>query len=272
MGPCFSSTTLAAPPCHFPVGEHQPTFERNYQRAKNFQHLHLLKLLTWNCCRGSFETKPPLVDHFNADISVFQEVSKPKVARANVLWFGKNPKIGMAIQARTPYSIKPLPALDGVPEYIVPIQVNGPQNFTLFAVWTKNDKALPYIRSLSTALDRYVDLLCQGAPVVVMGDFNSNAIWDKQHPKHLNHSSMVDRLDSVGLVSAYHQHSSFRHGEESDSTFYLYRKQEKGHHIDYCFLPKEWAGAISRVWIGTFQEFEAVSDHRPLIVEISQAA
>lgn len=230
-----------------------------------------MKLLTWNCCRGPFETKTTLVDHFNADISVFQEIAKPVAASANVLWFGKNPKIGMAIQAKFPYTLTPLPQLEGIPDYIIPVQVNGSQSFTLFAVWTTNDKALPYIRSLSTALDRYAHLLGQGTPVVVMGDFNSNAIWDKQYPKHLNHSSMVDRLKRVGLVSAYHHHGSFDHGQETNSTFYMHRKQEKGFHIDYCFLPRAWAESISTVQVGTFEELAAASDHRPLLVQITKS-
>ena len=231
-----------------------------------------MKLLTWNCCRGPFETKTALVDNLKADISVFQEIAKPVADRANVLWFGKNPKIGMAIQVSSPYSLTVLPELQGIPDYIIPVQVNGPKSFTLFAVWTTKDKALPYVRSLSTALDLYVGLLGQGAPAVVMGDFNSNAIWDKQHPKHLNHSSMVDRLDKVGLVSAYHNHSSIDHGQETTSTFYMHRKKEKGFHIDYCFLPRAWAESISTVRVGAFEDLAEASDHRPLLVQISFSA
>ncbi len=245
--------------------------------SKNVEHLSGLltpdqlnvKLLTWNCCRGAYETKTPLVDHFDADIAVFQEIAKPAAEGSDVLWFGKNPKIGMAVRAKAPYSITLLPQLQGIPDYIIPVQVLGPQNFTLVAVWTTNDKALPYVRSLSTAIDRYAHLLGQGMPVVVMGDFNSNAIWDKQHPKHLNHSSMVERLDKFGLVSAHHYHGSLRHGEESESTFYLHRKQEKGFHIEYCFLPKDWAEAISAVRVERFEELASSSDHRPLVVGVT---
>ena len=80
-----------------------------------------MKLLTWNCCRGPFDTKTPLVDHLDADISVFQEIAKPVAKGANVLWFGKNPKIGMAIQATSLYTLTALPQLEGIPDYIIPV-------------------------------------------------------------------------------------------------------------------------------------------------------
>ncbi len=228
-----------------------------------------MKLATWNCCRGAFENKVVLIDHLQADVAVIQEVAKPIAESPDVLWFGDNLKIGMAVQVRAPYTIAPLPQLADIPKYVIPVQVSGPVSFILFAVWTMKNEGLPYIRSLSTAIDRYSHLFGQGTPVVIMGDFNSNAIWDKQHPKHLNHSSMVERLDKFGLVSAYHHHGSMRHGEESDNTFYLHRKQEKGFHIDYCFLPKDWAEAISAVRVERFEELASSSDHRPLVVGVT---
>jgi hypothetical protein len=228
-----------------------------------------MKLLTWNCCRGAFEKKPCLLEPLKVDIAVFQEVAKPATESASVLWYGDNPKIGMAIQARPPFLISPLPRLEGIPNYIIPIQVSGPVSFVLFAVWTTKDKALPYIQSLSTAIDRYEHIFGQGTPVVVMGDFNSNAIWDHQGPKGLNHSSMVERLERFDLVSAYHHHRGIEHGEENENTFYLQWNQEKGFHIDYCFLPRSWANAMVDVNIPAYSELSTASDHRPLIVDVS---
>ena len=228
-----------------------------------------MKLLTWNCCRGAFEKKPSLLDHIDADISVFQEVAQPISESPSVLWFGDNPKIGMAIQARPPFSISPLPQLEGIPDFIIPIQVSGPVSFVLFAVWTTNDKVLPYVRTLSTAIDKYGHVFSQTTPVVVMGDFNSNAIWDREHPKDLNHSSMVERLERFDLVSAYHHNRGIKHGEEKEHTFYFHWKQEKQFHLDYCFLPKVWASAIVDVNIPPFNDLSDSSDHRPLIVDVS---
>lgn len=227
-----------------------------------------MKLVTWNCCRGAFEKKAPLLDGLQPDIAIFQEIAKPVCEDANTLWFGENPKIGMAIQARPPYQITPFPQMENVPNYVIPIAVTGPVNFLLFAVWTTDDKKLKYVRGLSTAMDIYADVLRDQIPTVFMGDFNSNALWDKLHPSHLNHTSMVERMERHGLVSAFHHHHTVAHGKEAEKTFYHHRKEEKPHHIDYCFVPKTWAGFIAQVKVGTFEEWKADSDHRPLLVEV----
>jgi hypothetical protein len=159
--------------------------------------------------------------------------------------------------------------IEGAPSYIVPIAVEGPSGvFVLFAVWTLDSKPLRYIRSLATAIDLYSDVF-RSNPVVVAGDFNSNAIWDGDHPSHLNHSSVVSRLKEHGLVSAYHHMRGEDHGKESEKTFHLYRHEDKAYHIDYCFLPAAWAKRLCRAEIGSYGSWRQHSDHRPLLVELS---
>ena len=127
---------------------------------------------------------------------------------------------------------------------------------------------MSYIRAVATAIEMYPDIFDQG-PVVMMGDFNANLIWDKTHPKHLNHSSVVERLANRGIVSAYHHVRGEPQGKESEATFYLHHDASKPFHIDYCFLPKAWAEQISLVEVGKFHKWEGHSDHRTLLVEIT---
>ena len=228
-----------------------------------------MRLVTWNCCRGSFETKAPLLDHLQADIAVFQEIAKPVAEAPNVLWFGENPKIGMAVQARPPYQVKPFAKIENVPNYVIPVAVTGPVSFLLFAVWTTTDKDFPYVRALSKAIDTYSAVLDCAESVVFMGDFNSNALWDHLHPADLNHTSMVERLASRSLVSAYHHVRQVEHGREVERTFYLHRNKDKSHHIDYCFVPESWADEIKEVQVGSYEELSNASDHRPLLVELN---
>ena len=228
-----------------------------------------MRLVTWNCCRGAYEAKAPLISHLQADIAVLQEIAKPVTDDSTVLWFGENPKIGMAVQARAPYQVKPMVRMSNVPNYVIPIAVTGPVNFLLFAVWTTNDKTLPYVRTLSRAIDMYSPVLDSAQSIVFMGDFNSNAVWDALHPADLNHTSMVKRLTGRSLVSAYHHMRQVEHGSEVEKTFYLHRNKDKSHHIDYCFVPKSWAEKIAEVRIGTYEELSAASDHRPLLVDLS---
>jgi exodeoxyribonuclease III len=226
-----------------------------------------MRLVTWNAGRGRFATKAPLLEAFDADISIIQEIAPPPEPAPGTLWFGANGQ-GVAIIARDPYRITAHPVKDQAPSYVVPISVEGPTGpFVLFAVWTLNSRPMQYIRSLATAVDLYADVFRSGHTIVV-GDFNSNAIWDRDHPKHLNHSSVVARLSSHGLTSAYHHIHGEEHGKESHKTFHLYRHEDKGFHIDYCFLPTAWTSRLSRAEVGPYDLWSKHSDHRPLLVEV----
>ena len=192
----------------------------------------MMRLVTWNAGRGQFARKMPLLDTFQPDIAVVPEVGRPETMDNHRLWFGTNPNQGLAITSSDSYNLEALPEKNGAPKYVVPVKVIGPVSFTLFAVWTIQDQEMRYIRAVATAIDLYADLFEQG-PVVLMGDFNSNAIWDKDHPNHLNHSSVVGRLAKKGVVSGYHHHhKGENHGTESEPTFFLHHKRNKPFHID----------------------------------------
>lgn len=172
-----------------------------------------------------------------------------------------------------PDTLQRLPELPNVPKFVVPIAVNGPRSFVLFAVWTLGEKPLPYVEAASTAIDMYASSFAT-SQVVMMGDFNSNAIWNKDHPSSLNHAAMVTRLDRHRLVSAYHHNRGLEHGCEPkhDHTFYLYGHEDKSYHIDYCFLPQTWVAEIEQVVIGNYPDWREHSDHRPLLVSLRDEA
>jgi exonuclease III len=226
-----------------------------------------MRLLTWNACRGRFGNKVPLLDHLGADIAVIQEIASPGDDSDRALWFGDNLNQGIAVVAREPFSLRALEQLPNAPKYIIPVAVEGPISFVLFAVWTVYKQPMRYIRAVSTAIDMYSTIFAQNS-VILLGDFNSNAIWDKDHPATLNHSSMVARLERHGLVSAYHHQRGEAQGHEKEPTFYLHWNELKPYHIDYCFLPRQWASEIQRVEIGSFAAWKDHSDHRPLIVDV----
>jgi endonuclease/exonuclease/phosphatase family metal-dependent hydrolase len=105
-----------------------------------------------------------------------------------------------------------------------------------------------------------------------MGDFNSNALWDDEFPKDRNHSALVRNLDSLGLESAYHAQYGEEQGAEKRYTFFFHKKEEQKYHIDYCFLPKAWRGALRNVSVGSFTDWKKYSDHVPLVVDVSEEA
>lgn len=229
-----------------------------------------LRLVTWNARSGSYAVKSRALEQLGYDVAVVPEAAQPPPSAwsAHCDWFGDNPSKGVAVMARPPYAVRRLPERDGVPSFIVPYAVEGPLSFTLLAVWTKaNDNAGKYIRAAAHAIDAYEDLFAAG-PVVMMGDFNSNAIWDSLHPATANHSSVVARLDRHGLVSAYHACRGHPHGAEPDPTFFLHGNRDKPFHIDYVFVPERWTSDGMTVEVGDFDQWKSLSDHRPVVVNL----
>lgn len=137
-----------------------------------------MRLVTWNAGRGKFAKKASLLKAFGADISVIPEIAKPELINERCLWFGTNPNQGVAITASQSYSLTSLPEKPGAPRYVIPIRVEGPTCFTLFAVWTIQRQEMPYIRTVAATIDLCPEIFDQG-PVVMIGDFNANTIWDR---------------------------------------------------------------------------------------------
>jgi exonuclease III len=226
-----------------------------------------MRLATWNACRGKFSDKAHYLDYLQADVAVIQEIARPLQPIPNVLWFGSDPNQGVAVVTRHTYTAKQLPGNEDVPNYVIPVEIIGPHSFLLFAVWTLKNEPFKYVQAASTAIQIYEPLFA-GRDVVMLGDFNSNAIWDNDHPAELNHSAMVNNLDRLGLVSAYHQFNGEFHGNESVHTYYHQWNRSQGFHIDYCFLPKSWGPAVKAVDVGSFAAWQKSSDHRPLLVDL----
>lgn len=230
-----------------------------------------MRLLTWNCGKGRIDAKAPRLDALAADITVLQECARPDTTSDRCLWFGDNPRVGIAILLREGLAAVALPARADVPSYTIPISVQGPHGALLvLAVWSKKAPKHPYVEGVVEAIDRYSDLIRE-MPTVVIGDLNSNAIWDRQHPITHNHTALVTRLADLGLASAYHAHYGEAHGAESMHTFYLHRKAEKPFHIDYCFIPSAWLPGLKHVEVGSYADWSDVSDHRPLWVDVDDA-
>ncbi len=155
-----------------------------------------------------------------------------------------------------------------VPRYAIPLEVTGPNNFLLIAVWSKGGQDSPYVEGVVRAVELYRKLFTQYRTVLA-GDLNSNAIWDGNHRAGLNHSALVKMLSELGLVSSYHFFHREDHGEEKQPTYYFQWKEQRPFHIDYCFIPEAWAPKLRRVEIGSYAEWKDRSDHRPLLVELA---
>ena len=226
-----------------------------------------MRIVTWNCCRGPALRKLPALAALEPTLSIIQECPRPLGTDRSMLWFGDNPRQGIAVIASSGYcisAVEPRP----VPRYTFPIQVDGPVSFLLLAVWSQRNDDFSYVRAVIRAVDCYRDLIVS-QPTVVVGDFNSNTIWDFKRPEAKSHTGLVRQLAALGLTSAYHHFFGEAQGEESRPTLYLLRNPTKPYHIDYCFIPEGWVGHLRSVSVGTDNPWAQFSDHRPLVIDLA---
>ncbi len=180
-----------------------------------------MKLITWNCHHGSMDERIKYLERFNADIICLQEVNAPTTKDPHIQWFGTNERKGHAVIVSNDYTIFPLQEENEDP-FVVPLNIRGPVSFHLMIVWTQKKNG--YIKEMQSPLRQYRNFLLEKQSVI-LGDFNSNMIWDKNH-QSFNHGIMVDILSEIfNLKSAYHEFMECRQGCEIHPTFYLYHKQ-----------------------------------------------
>jgi hypothetical protein len=226
-----------------------------------------MRIVTWNCCRGDVSDKLVAAEHWDFQVLLLQEC--PQIAQRphTAAWVGAPGKLGVGVITRGEYAVHTMPQRREVPQFMVPFYVDGPVPFTLHVVWTVAESH--YIRGLNRGLDVYAGDL-EGKDAIISGDFNSNARWDGLHPRHLNHSAMLAKMERIGLASAYHTFTGEKHGEEREATFFHHFKKDKPHHIDYCFIPKAWYTRLADVKVGAFDSWRRFSDHCPLMVELAE--
>jgi exodeoxyribonuclease-3 len=83
---------------------------------------------------------------------------------------------------------------------------------------------------------------------------------------------MLREMRSLGLLSTYHLTTGENQGSECEATFFHHLSVEKPFHIDYCFVPSAWRAAVSSVKVGAFDDWRKLSDHCPLMADISIGA
>lgn len=103
----------------------------------------------------------------------------------DILWYGKNQNKGLAIFSYSDYRFTVLDNHNQDLQIIIPVAVTGGKyDFNLFAVWANNptDRDGLYIEQVWKAVHHYNTLL-KDSKTILIGDFNSNKIWDRKHGK-----------------------------------------------------------------------------------------
>jgi exonuclease III len=239
-----------------------------------------MRILSWNC-NMAFRKKSAILEDFKPDIAILQECESKEVLeekRANIpytqyIWFGDNKNKGLGIMTFNGFEVEVLNYNKDF-KYVVPLRIYDDKNEVyLLAIWTqlvKKDIYHSYVVQAARSFKYYKDLLDKEC--IIIGDFNSNAIWDNGDRKEYNHSQMVSILKELRYVSIYHEKKVEGQGKESSPTFYFYRNKEKPFHIDYCFLKDSALNKVESFTIGEHDRYIRDSDHMPLFLTLKDSS
>ena len=188
-----------------------------------------MRLVSWNCCKGPLSRKLAVLDALGVDVAIVSECPQTDgLAGWSHAWCGLSPNQGLAILAREPYSLVPLPPAPDAAPFALPVKVLGPLSFGVLGVWTQ--KEARYVEGLRSVLEAYRGLLNDG-PSVLAGDLNSNSIWDSEHRPYC-HSDFVAEMESQGLASSYHSFFHEPQGGETRATHHGRWSPATPFHID----------------------------------------
>lgn len=231
-----------------------------------------MKIITWNC-NMAFRNKAAFVLQFNPDILVVQECECPDKLKfpastplpTDVFWYGTNANKGVGVFSYSNFRFKLHKKHNPDFKYILPLLVTkGAIDFILFAVWANNpaDKDGAYVTQVWKAI-HYYNRLIAGKQTMLIGDFNSNTIWDRPR-REGNHSTVVEKLEKKKIFSTYHSFHSQIQGKEKHPTQFMYRHKDKPYHLDYCFASSDFIDKLTNVEVGSYDDWKSYSDHKPL--------
>lgn len=230
-----------------------------------------MKIITWNCNQKFRESFKEIIKE-DADIYVIQECEDPSKSKvdeyrdfaSNYFWVGDNVHKGLGIFADDDIKLDLVDLNDEGLRYFIPVRVNN--SFNLLGVWTNPD-VKNKVSEYPNEITRYYELHRGGdffnEDMIICGDFNCDAGLKKTHAKNV--FKMKERLEEIGLVDTYHYLNEEPQGEESQPTFYMYRKLEYPFHLDHIYASP---GRVEKLEIGDEDRWLRQSDHLPLIFEI----
>ena len=222
----------------------------------------------------AFRKKWPSILKYNPDILVVQECElKDKILASenfpkheDFIWFGENKNKGIGIISFNGIRIKRSPYHNEDFKFILPVDILNFGSLKLFVIWampSKEGNKASYIGQVWKSLNHYD--LSEGNAILI-GDWNSNAIWDKER-RVGNHTQSIDLLSKFRIFSLYHTLRNEAPGNETEPTLFLLKKQDKPYHLDYCFASESLICNATEIKIGKYSDWIKQSDHMPLIID-----
>ena len=267
-----------------------------------------MKIVSWNCHYGFTPEKVEAIKQYDADILVIQECREIDMVNATGYdtehwdWYGDHEEvknlsgdnkikrdlgigvfwkkdIGISIKQKDEWKNSLSKNCDF--RYLVPYEVKGKfKTFTLIAVWTKDrikknpEDKYEYVEKAHAAIDKYNELNLLEGRVILIGDFNSNTIWDPCYRKGQKHTDFENKLNEMKIQNC----SMLLEAKSNDTYYYYYKNQEKKVVNDYCFAsididksPKLYI-PDSKEWIpyeNWSKRWRGLSDHCPISVKFN---
>ncbi len=222
-----------------------------------------VKLVTWNCAKKARDKVPVLIERLAPDVAVISECCDEASLRqelgllmpeCTMVWVGQDPSCGLAVLGFGPWRVEldedARALVDGM-EWVCPVRIDGPGSFRLLGVWADNSTKR---RPATEAVRALGDWLVPG-PSVVAGDFNNDTIWDRGGDER-DHTVMVDLLSQRALQVVPNR----------SPTYHQNKNPEKPYVLDHAFVPNQ--RPVGRFDVGRFSDWNALSDHLPLSVEV----
>ena len=225
-----------------------------------------MRLVAWNanCAIRKTRTAPEvleLLEPLNADVLV---VSEGPAEATGAGWTWPEPSAArLSVWARGEYSVSLLDTDPRVPQSAL-LQVRGPVQFSLAALWPVEQGRLTYAGILRRAVDAYLPD-DQAHRTILAGDLNSST---RVVAQRASHPKLVSSLSTRGLTSVYHHQESVAHGAERVGT---YRTGKREFCLDYAFVPFHLL-ASATVAVPRGPQWALVSDHFPVVLDIPDAA
>lgn len=224
-----------------------------------------MRIISWNC-NGKFRAKYKQILRLDGDIYIIQECESPNKfiekelikITADCIWEKGAYKKGVLIFSKKNIKLEKQKWDNYGMRVFVPVLVND--KFILVGVWTTSPA---YIEEFYIWQAVHEKRICKDT--VLIGDFNSNAIWDKGHNNRC-HSDVVRILQEKGLKSVYHYCCNEKQGVETIPTFFLHKNKQKAFHIDHCFASEnhiESYEVLDDSWL-------KISDHVPIVFNMNE--
>lgn len=205
------------------------------------------------------------------DVAVVQECasSAELTGMVRVGWTGRQPTKGLAVFARSSLGAVVADEIwDPTREWFLPVRLASVE-LDVLAVWAMHGRGQenrPKRGRIHVAMEHYRMFLSSGRTMLI-GDLNDNVTWDT--PTNPSFARLTALLGDMGMINVYHARTGEMPGRESRGSFFFYRRVDRPYLIDHAYLPRSWVGHVTEMELGAPGDWLDLSDHTPLVVDLS---